>query len=326
MAYSIKPEVYASVFGVPASAMDYIKLASPCQLKTMLWVFSNVAKEINPEVIGKDIGYKSADVSDALVALCEWGLLKSDDREIVPLEKPAEPVKAVEEKKELPELVTVKPTYEQVVKRCQESPEIANMFTDIQQLLGKTIGYDSECTLVMMHDQYGLPVEVIYMLVNYCVSVGKKGFSYISKVGKDWGEREIDTIEKADEQIKILNACTGAWKQFAEMAGIPNPRPTSRESAFIRSWTVEMKFNPEMIYMAYEETLDYSGKISFSYMNKVLKSWYEKGIKTPEDIERDKQEFKKAKANKKKSENGTSYDMSEFNSRADKLPVYRKGV
>lgn len=328
MAYSIKPAVIGSMFAVPTQAMDYIKLASASQLKTMLWIFRNASEPIDPERISKEIGYKPADVSDALVALCEWGLLMSDDRVIETMPAPEQTVQPVvqpaSQKKELPELVTVKPTYEQVVRRCKESPEIANMFADIQQLLGKTIGYDSECILIMMHDQYGLPVEVIYMLVNYCVSIGKSGFSYISKVGKDWGEKEIDTIEKADEQINILNTCTGAWKEFAAMAGIQNPRPTSAQSAFLRTWTVEMKFSVEMIYMAYEEMLDHTSKISFNYMNKILQSWYEKGIKTPEDIEREKQEYRKANEKKSAAAQQTSYDMDEFNRRADILPVYKK--
>ena len=326
MAYSIKPAVIGSMFAVPTQAMDYIKLASASQLKTMLWIFRNASEQIDPERISKEIGYKPSDVNDALVALCEWGLLMSDDRAIEVMPAPsAEEPKQTEQKKELPELSTVKPTYEQVVKRCKESPEIANMFQDIQQLLGKTIGYDGECILLMMHDQYGLPVEVIYMLVNYCVSIGKSGFAYISKVGKDWGEKEIDTIEKADEQINILNTCTGAWKEFAVMAGIQNPRPTATQSAYFRTWTVEMKFNVEMIYMAYEEMANHTSKLSFSYMNKILANWHDKGIKTPDDIERDRLEYRKANEKKSASSRETSYDMDEFNRRANQLPVYKKG-
>lgn len=323
MAYSIRPAVFGSLFGIPTQAMDYIKLASPCQLKTLLWVFRNAAETIDPEIISKEIGYKAADVNDALVALCEWNILQSDDRVI---ETIPEPVKTEEapQKKELPELAVVKPTYEQVVERCKESPEIANMFTDLQAILGKTIGYDSQCILLMMHDQYGLPVEVIYMLVNYCVSIGKTGFSYISKVGKDWGEKEIDSIEKADEQISILNTCTGAWREFAQMAGIQNPKPTTAQSAFLRTWTIDMKFNVEMIYLAYEEMSNHTTKLSFPYMNKVLTNWFEKGIKTPDDIERDKQEYKKSVEQKKKDKSAVSYDIDGFNNKASELPVYNQ--
>ncbi len=325
MAYSINPASLGAMFAVPAQVVDNnIKMASASQLKTLLWIFRHMGESIDPAKISGEIGYGEHDVIDALIVLCEWGVLTSDGKAITLMPPPEAPAPLTEAKKELPDLAPVKPTYEQVAARCKESPEIANMFSDIQQLLGKTIGYDSECILLMMHDQYGLPVEVIYMLVSHCVSVGKGNFAYISKVGKTWGEKEIDTIEKADEQIKILNSCLSIWKEFALSAGIQNPRPTSSQSAYLKTWSVDMKFSADMIYLAYEETLDHSGKISFAYMNKVLSNWHQKGLKTPADVENDKQAYRDK--NKKTQSAQTSYDMSEFNRRADKLPVYKKGV
>ncbi len=328
MAYTINPAVFGSMFAVPSQIVDNnLKLASASQLKTLLWIFRHASEPINPSVISKEINYRESDVCDALTVLCEWGVLASDGKVTVQMPAPEAapaPVAVTETKKELPELAPVKPTYEQVVARCEESPEIAHMFTDIEGLLGKTLGYDSECILLMMHDQYGLPVEVIYMLVSHCVSIGKGNLAYIAKVGKTWGEKEIDTIEKADEQIKLLNACISLWKEFASMAGIPNPRPTASQSAYLQTWSKEFKFGTDMIYLAYEETLDHSGKISFAYMNKVLANWHGKGLKTPSDVEKDKQSFREKKS--KKNDANTSYDMNEFNRRANQLPVYKKGV
>lgn len=326
MAYSINPAVFGSMFAVPSQVVDNnLKLASASQLKTLLWIFRHASEPIDPAVISKEINYAESDVCDALVVLCEWGVINSDSTPVARIPLPEAPSDAPSmKKKDLPELVPVKPTYEQVAARCTESPEIAHMFSDIEALLGKTLGYDSQCILLMIHDQYGLPVEVIYMLVSYCVSIGKGNLAYISKVGKTWGEKEIDTIERADEQIKALNLCIGVWKEFASLAGIQNPRPTASQSAYLNTWSVELKFSVDMIYLAYEETLDRSGKISFAYMNKVLMSWHEKGLKTPEAVEKDKQAFREK--NQKKKEADTSYDMSEFNRRADSLPVYKKGV
>lgn len=326
MAYTINPAVFGSMFAVPSQVVDNnIKLASASQLKTLLWVFRHASETIDPAVISKEINYAESDVCDALTVLCEWGVLNSDSAPVVKMPLPEAPtVSTSEPKKELPELAPVKPTYEQVAARCSESPEIAHMFSDIEQLLGKTLGYDSQCIFIMMHDQYGLPVEVIYMLVDHCVSIGKGNLAYIAKVGKTWGEKEIDTIEKADEQIKLLTSCISLWKEFATMAGIPNPRPTASQTAYLKTWSSEMKYNADMIYLAYEETLDHSGKISFAYMNKVLANWHQKGLRTPADVEKDKQEYRE-KTQKKKDKN-TSYDMAEFNRRADSLPVYRKGV
>lgn len=329
MSYTINPAALGAMFAVPAQAVDnYIKLASASQLKTMLWIYRNSSEVIDAEKIANAIGHKKADVEDALIALCQWGVIKSDDSVIAPMPEPAKKVEPVEKtdepKKQFAQLQSVKPTKEQVIKRCEEAPELLNMFKDVEQLLGKTLGYDSQSILMMMHDHYGLPVEVIYMLIDYCCSIGKTGFAYISKVGLDWGEKEIDTIEKADEQIKILNNCNGVWKKFAAMAGIQNPQPTSSQSAYLRTWTHEMKFNVEMIYIAYEEMLNYSNKISFAYMNKILANWHSKGIKTPDDVEQEKRKYKEQNSAQKSNEKRTSYDMNEFNRRADVLPVYKK--
>lgn len=322
MSYKINPNVYASTFPIPTKVADEsLKMAGPAQLKTLLWVFRHPAEEYDCKVIAKEIGYKEYDVRDAMIFWENQGIFLPGEghapiTDKIPAETKAQPVK-----QKLPEMKPVGLSYEQIEARCKESTEVAAMFNDIQKVLGKTIGYNGQSVLLMLHDGYGLPIEVIYMLVEYCVSVGKTAFSYIAKVGKDWGEKEIDTIEKADEQIAVLNACNSVWREFAAMAGIQNPKPTSAQSAYIRTWTQEMKFSVEMIYLAYEETLDHSGKISFPYMNKVLANWNDKGLKTPEAVEKEKEVFR-SKISQKKNE--TSYDMDEFKRRADKLPVYKQ--
>lgn len=324
MSYVFNSALLGSMFAVPTTVADnYIKFASASQLKTLLWICRHISEPIDPAKISGEIGYSTGDVEDALTVIASWGVLIGTDMTVSPAPvaaaepKPAEPVRQLEE------IAASKPSGEQIAKRCNEDPEILAMFSDIEKMLGKTLGYDSRSILLMMHDHYGLPIEVIYMLVDYCKSVGKSGFSYISKVGKTWGEKEIDTIEKADEQIKILNSCNKLWTEFAEMAGIQNPRPSSSQSAYLRTWSVELKFNAEMIYLAYEEMLNHSSKISFPYMNKILMNWHSKGIKTPSDIEKEKEEFRRKKAPVRKTE--ASFDIDEFNRRGDALPVYKKG-
>lgn len=324
MSYIFNSAVLGSMFAVPTQVVDnYIKLASASQLKTLLWICRHISEPIDAAKISQEIGYSVGDVEDALTVIAGWGVLIGTDVTVTPAPVPSEKPKITEQSKHLEEIAASKPSSEQIMTRCKEDPEILAMFSDIEKMLGKTLGYDSRSTLLMMHDHYGLPIEVIYMLVDYCKSVGKSGFSYISKVGKTWGEREIDTIEKADEQIKILNSCNKLWKEFAEMAGIQNPRPSSSQSAYLRTWSVELKFNVEMIYLAYEEMLNHSSKISFPYMNKILMNWHSKGIKTPDDIEKEKEEYRRKKS--PVTQANVSFDINEINRRGDALPVYKKG-
>lgn len=324
MSYIFNSAVLGSMFAVPAQVVDnYIKLASASQLKTLLWICRHISEPIDATKISQEIGYSVGDVDDALTVIAGWGVLIGTDVTVTPAPVPSEKPKITEQPKHFEEIAASKPSSEQIMTRCKEDPEILAMFSDIEKMLGKTLGYDSRSTLLMMHDHYGLPIEVIYMLVDYCKSVGKSGFSYISKVGKTWGEKEIDTIEKADEQIKILNSCNKLWKEFAEMAGIQNPRPSSSQSAYLRTWSVELKFNVEMIYLAYEEMLNHSSKISFPYMNKILMNWHSKGIKTPDDIEKEKEEYRRKKS--PVTQANVSFDINEINRRGDALPVYKKG-
>ena len=92
-----------------------------------------------------------------------------------------------------------KPTSDQIACRLMEEPALRLLYAEAQQKLGRTIGYDGQSTLLMIHDQYGLPVEVILMILEYAASQGKTSMAYIAKMGRDWGEREIDTLEKAEE-------------------------------------------------------------------------------------------------------------------------------
>ena len=193
----------------------------------------------------------------------------------------------------------------------------------------RTIGYDGQCTLLMMHDTYGIPVEVILMIIEYAVSIGKSSFHYIASIGKDWGEREIDTIEKADEQISRLNSVNRVWASFAAMAGLSNSRPTQAQTKYIITWNREWGFSPEMIFLAYEQMAEHCQKMSFPYMNKVLESWHTNGIKTSSDVEKANKPVSSPNLpqNKSKANAGhaSSYDLNEFNRNAMQKPiVYKK--
>ena len=96
----------------------------------------------------------------------------------------------------------------------------APSYAEAQQKLGRTIGYDGQSTLLMIHDQYGLPVEVILMILEYAASQGKTSMAYIAKMGRDWGEREIDTLEKAEEQLTRLRTGQSLWNQLKALTGI----------------------------------------------------------------------------------------------------------
>ena len=329
MSYKINFSLLGEPLVMPSVIADsYLKMANEVQIKSIIWIFRHSGEPIVSAEIAKKIGKSPAAVEEALLYWSSVGILDSD---VMPEAEKATANVAPPPAKELPEIPIFAPSYEQIVKRCQESPELEEFFNEIQSILGKTLGYDGQSAFVMMHDGYGLPFEVIYMLVNHCVETGKPAYRYMSAMAKSWSEKEIDTIEKADREISNMNTCKKVWKEFTRFTGIQTPKPTSQQEKYLLKWTEEYKFSVEMICLAYEVMADNCSKISYKYMDAVLKAWFEKGIMTPEDVEKSRDERQNAKPYRKGKGNefsSTSYNMDEFKKKADELPVYipRKGT
>lgn len=333
MEFSINPQkMFGLSFSVPAEVTDkHLKLAGAAQIKVLLWLLRHAAENPTMDELCKALNMKNADATDAMQYWVECGIVLQNGQAPAAEEKPAysAPAKESAPIEVKPEITYTRPTSEQVLKRTKESAEIQFMFFEAQKKLGKTIGYDAQSTLLMIHDFYGLPVEVLLMLIEYCVSIGKNSLNYISKAAKTWSEKEIDSIEKADEQIHLLRRCDSTWKRLCELTGISTPRPTASQSSYLSHWTNELKFDIDMIYLAYEEMANHTDKISFPYINKVLENWHDLGIATGTQVEEAKQqrtaEKQKTAPRKKTSGYEASYDIDEFDRKSETAPlVYKK--
>ena len=338
-----------SSFRIPSSIVDkHIRLANEHQLKVLLWIMRNSPDNPDIDEMCKALKMKADDAYDYLQYWVLTGVLLCDDSPAPAKKEPAAKtvskpeaaaVKAapsVSAASSAPGAAPVreysKPSINEIAQRADESPEISQLFREAQVKLGKTIGYDMQCVLLMMHDYDGLPVEVIFMLLDYCVSIGKTNNSYLASVGRNWGENEIDTIEKADEKIAKLRCADKVWKEFADMADIKIPRPTKNQTELFAKWNSEYGFSPDMIYLAYEEMADHTTKVSFPYMDKVLTSWHEQGITTPAQLETCKKAAADAKkeaakpAKEKAKKSSASYDIGAFKQAAlnDDLQYERK--
>ncbi|MCL2509137.1 MAG: DnaD domain protein [Oscillospiraceae bacterium] len=341
MNFRINPALqWGAVFSVPAVAVDkYIKVAGPQQLKALLWVLRHASEEVRLDELCSLLKCDEGDAADYLSFWAERGILLTDAPETAQtpilslnITTPGQSGQTTQAeppplKKTLEPLPVLRPTHEQITARAKESPEIAFLFNEAQKKLGRTIGFDGQCALLMLHDQYGLPVEVILMIIEYCASVGKTAHGYITAMGRDWAEREIDTIDKADEQISVLRQCGGAWRELAKLAGIANPRPTGKQSEYLRAWQFELGFTMDMIFAAYEEMANRCTKLSFAYMDKVLRSWHGAGLETPEDVAKAAQARtdKPGKAAKsKESPKKASYDLEEYEQTLYEPIIYEK--
>jgi len=201
-----------------------------------------------------------------------------------------------EAKKKAREKITVtpsRPTHAQICKRLDECAEIRELFNEAQAVLGRMLGTGDQAALLLLYDYYGLPADVLLMLCEYARTMGKAGnLNYIYAVGQDWSEREIDTFERADEELRRLAQVDTDWTQFCALTGIQHLKPTKGQQKYMHTWTTEWKFSVLMLALAFEKMKERTDGVRFSYMNGILKNWLAKGITTPEQVEKEEQEFK----------------------------------
>lgn len=334
--YKVNPDSYASVFALPTQIADkHLRMAGKAQLKVLLWLYRNPAVRAEADVIAKDTGIPVDEIDDAMLYWIEAGLVLSDENSAV-ISSPAVSPSATEimraqtaeiytpvqtaAVKEPSKTIVVKPSIKDIAQRLSESSDVRSMFSEAQDAFGRTLGYDAQASLIMLHDNYSLPAEVIIMICNHAKTVGKQGsLAYIMKMGQSWFENNIDTFEKAAEKIESMEKADKKWSEFAAVTGLTNPKPTAKQAEYFELWTGDYGFDTNIIVSAYEKTVETKGKIHLGYMNGILRAWHEAGYKTLEDVARadrafaDEAEKKRAAVNAKKQDgqpkSTASYDI-----------------
>ncbi len=329
MEYKINPMSFTGIFPVPNTLVDEnIRLASVVQLKVLLYILRHSNDGMaETENIAEALSLEADDVKDAMIFWAERGILIKDGH--APTDAPAAEKKAekkeersvhVKEEKRVAEIALSRPSYEDVSRRIKESDEVAVLLQEAQSVLGRTIGYDGQSVIIQMLDSFGLPPEVILMAIEYSLSLKKTGWTSIARIARRWSEMEIDTLEGAMQYIEEHNVVDETWNKLREMTEITNRQPTEKQRKYMVAWVKEYGYDVDIIYCAYEESIDNTGKMSMPYMDKIIRSWHEKGVKTLSDIhnervkwENEKQKrFSKTPKKTEKTEGEASYDIDEY--------------
>ncbi len=201
---------------------------------------------------------------------------------------------------------TPKPTHTKPAKPSYSSSEINEYVDDHKEMkellrhaeksLGKTLSSNDQSTIFGLHDWLGLPVEVISLLISYCVSVNKRSMRSIELMAMDWSEHEIDSLKKAEQYLVVLQENNSKISGYRRAMGIYDRVLTKAEMAFLNDWAYKLGSPIELVKLAAEITAINTGAVKLPYMNTMLQEWYSKGIKSAADARAMRNEFKKQSA------------------------------
>ena len=193
---------------------------------------------------------------------------------------------------------STRPAYSQkeISAASKEDKQISGMFYQAETILKKALTPSETELLFSFHDWLGLPVEVILMLLSYAAKKGKTTKRYLETVAIDWADKGIDSFEAAEAYISELEAADSAESKVRSILGIYNRGLSSTEKKYIKLWINELKIPAELISLAYDRTVEYTGKLSWSYMDKLLQSWMANGYLTVADVKAADERFYKSAA------------------------------
>ncbi|MBQ4105553.1 MAG: DnaD domain protein [Clostridia bacterium] len=330
MSYNIDFGSWGAVFAVPSSVVDKgLKLASESQLKVLLYLLRHSGESVTDESVSQALGIHTEDVRDAITYWADKGLLvRLSDSITLPTDSPAKSVSGLSdaakeqptapansEKRPRPISRATKPEPAYVAKRLKTDKNIVFLMDEAQRILSKVLSNTDVATLLMLHDTDGLPIEVILMLMEHCIQIGKGNMRYIERTGINWASEGITTITLAEEKIKRYSESTTAWATVCAVFGLHlSGTPTKKQLEFSDIWINNWKFSEDMLRLAYERCVDTKGELNLSYINGILRRWNEQSLRKPEDvINADSVKSEKTKKNQKKSA-GTdaSYDIDEY--------------
>lgn len=174
-----------------------------------------------------------------------------------------------------------------VAQRVNEDTEIAALLTEAQYVLGRPVSPNENSGMIMLHDNDGLPCEVILMLLSYGVS-NQMGMRQIEAMGAAWAKEGILTLELADEKIRLLEESKEAYRKVQRLFGLEQRKPSKKEEEMYTRWVNEWKFSDEMLRKAYDICIDTKKEFIPNYINKILNNWFNENIRTVDMVEEKK--------------------------------------
>ncbi len=222
-------------------------------------------------------------------------------------------------------------------RQTEEVPKAQSNILDIKQALvqntalselclvaeatyGKTLSDSELQSLYWLHEELGLCAEVILMVIEYCISINKSNMKYVERVAITWKENGIDTIEKANEYINAEIEKKTVFYNIRKTFGILARPLTELEEKYLVKWHNEWNMSEAMILLAYNYCIMQTNKLSYQYMDTIIKNWFDSKIMTVEDAKAQNETYKEGKAPmvfeaKKeplKNDNGEYDDLAEL--------------
>ena len=282
-------------FSIYNSFVDrFIKEANPSYIKVYLYLLRHISagNSISFGRMSSDIGLIKSDIISAFKYWAENGVITyNDDPENIELGlnnldnapiadsnlkrnsfELSEP-KSEEDNRLYQPNDSVSSSYKAnvVVKAIHDDEKLAHLFSIIQQMLNKNLSSNDYKIIYSFIDYLKLPEQVVIILFEYCISINKTNMRYIEKIAYSWADNGINSTEAAELYIRQKTEQQKIHTYYKHKFKISGRDLTDAEIKYLMTWVNDYKAEEELILAAFEKTILNTGKVSFKYMDTIIK-------------------------------------------------------
>ena len=297
-------------FLVPSVVADHLDQATERELKVLLLLLQG-GREVTDRLICERLAITEAELQGAVAAWISRGVLQLEERWITLAQPPL--TLARPERKPAQELR--RPDYEMTeVQRALEHDEpLRQALQAAPVLLNRPVGQTEFGLLYALHDYYGFSPESILLLLRHCRDMGRTSGRAIESLAASWHGRDIVAPEEVEKAIADERRRRGDEAMVRRAFGLGDRRLTPAERAHIERWVSVWRFEEPLLEQAYNRGVDHAGKVSFSYINRILSDWQVKGIRSVEQAEQEDLPLRRPSRKKAvDTKQEPSYNIKEF--------------
>lgn len=293
---TIQNPAWRTLFSVPTAVVDqYLKLATPSQLKVLLYLLRYCPDKIDSETIGKQVGCLPELVDEAILFWQQTDLLSTAPTQPASDQSISQSVPTSTSKTESnskkPQTVAAMPRTSaevqmlpsEIAEAIQKSESLQTLFRMVEQQFGKPLNHMEQRSLIWLHDYLGFPSDMILTVITYCQSIQKSNITYAERILTDWWNQGITTLQQAQDTIKEMEQQHSYQNQIMKLLEM-HRNPTPKQQTYIDDWR-QRAISLDLIRYAYEKTVEQTDRLSFPYMQRILDDWTKAGYQTRADVD-----------------------------------------
>lgn len=290
MELNVNVNGWGMMFGVPTAVVDkYLKLATPSQLKVLLYLLRHQCASIDLKQLSEALSMNEELIEEAVMFWEQTDLFAVSEKN----NSSSDPVSSSIPEKQITETsssitaqrsssdITLTPS--EIAAELKRDAGLMNLFRMAEQLTGEPLNHMQQRSLLWQYQYLSVSGDIILTIMSYCRSMGKNSIQYAEKLLTAWWNRGICTMQQINDEIVKDQQRRSYHGTIARTLDMNRP-PTPKQREYFDSWQT-MQIPVDLIRYAYEKTIEQTNKLSLAYMQKILTTWAEAGYKTREDVD-----------------------------------------